>query len=132
AGFFGSILVELLTGTGAGVALFIAGYSLLWLISIIDLFSSWNMARRYYEDNTNKDADNQYIANERMKENNKKTTALALSIIPGAGYMFLGYEKKGLLILGGFFMSIFFMGWLGMSFLLFLLPLLWFYSFFDT
>src|SRR5699024_9368980 len=132
AGLLGSILIDIFTGAGAGLFLFIVGYCLLWLIAIIDLFSSWNMTKRYYEDNRNKDPESQYIGNEKMKENNKKITALALSIVPGAGHMFLGYEKKGLIIMGGFFFSIFFMGWLGMSFLLFLLPLLWFYSFFDT
>jgi hypothetical protein len=46
--------------------------------------------------------------------------------------MYLGYMEKGLLIMGAFFFSVFFMGWLGISLLLFLLPLIWFYSFFDA
>ena len=46
--------------------------------------------------------------------------------------MYSGYQKKGLVIMGAFFFSIFFMGWLGISMLLFLLPLIWFYSFFDA
>ena len=46
--------------------------------------------------------------------------------------MYLGYQKKGLVLMGGFFFAIFFMGWLQLSFLLFLLPLIWFYSFFDA
>jgi hypothetical protein len=53
-------------------------------------------------------------------------------VIPGAGHMYLGYQKKGLVLMGTFFFSIFFMGWLGISMLLFLLPLIWFYSFFDA
>ncbi|NMB07522.1 MAG: hypothetical protein GX981_03915, partial [Tissierellia bacterium] len=54
------------------------------------------------------------------------------SIIPGAGHMYLGYQKKGLIIMGGFFFTIFFMGWLNISLFLFVLPLIWFYSFFDV
>ncbi len=66
-----------------------------------------------------------------MKKNQiKKTIAMALSIIPGAGHMYLGYQKKGLIIMGGFFFTIFFMGWLNISLFLFVLPLIWFYSFF--
>ena len=34
--------------------------------------------------------------------------------------------------MGGFFFTIFFMGWLNLSLFLFVLPLIWFYSFFDA
>ncbi|HSH35093.1 MAG TPA: hypothetical protein VK998_02420, partial [Schnuerera sp.] len=67
-----------------------------------------------------------------LKQSNKKTITMALSVIPGAGHMYLGYQKKGLAIMGAFFFTIFFMGWLGLSLFLFVLPLIWFYSFFDA
>lgn len=133
AGFLGSIFIGLMIGSGVIVLLFVIGYSILWLIAIIDLFTSWNTAVNYYENRMEGDReDSSYRNSEKVKKSNRRTTALALSIIPGAGHMYLGYEEKGLLIMGGFFFSVFFMGWLGMSFLLFLLPLIWFYSFFDT
>lgn len=133
AGFLGSIFIGILAYGEMAVVLFVAGYSLLWLIALLDLFSAWKLVnRRYYENNPMGNPQTQYMNQEEIKENNKRTTALALSIVPGAGHMFLGYERKGLLIMGSFFFSIFFMGWLGISFLLFLLPLIWFYSFFDA
>lgn len=109
------------------IIMFVIGYPIIWLIALLDMFSAWkNIETRelYNDENISKIAlDNKF---------NKKTVAMALAIIPGAGHMFLGYQRKGLAIMGAFFFSVFFMGWLGISLLLFLLPLIWFYSFFDT
>ena len=74
----------------------------------------------------------EYKDSDEIKKSNKKAITLALSIIPGAGHMYLGYQKKGLLIMGSFFFTVFFMGWLGVSLFLFVLPMIWFYGFFDA
>lgn len=130
AGFLGTIVLGIIFSTGGWefLVLFVIGYALLWLIAVLDLFSSWRLIeRRHYE------TDNQqstYMNKDDIKTNNKRSLTLALSIVPGAGHMYLGYQKKGLLIMGSFSFSIFFMGWLGISLLLFVLPLIWFYSFF--
>lgn len=124
---FGSIGLTVLASDDAFLLLFVFAYPLIWLISIVDLFTAWKsiQMRELYNNGS---------INEVQEEHkfNKKTVTLALSIIPGAGHMFLGYQEKGLIIMGAFFFSIFFMGWLGISLLLFLLPLIWFYSFFDA
>ncbi len=62
----------------------------------------------------------------------RKFLTLLLACMPGAGHMYLGDQKKGLIFMGAFFFTIFFMGWLGLNFLVFILPLIWFYSFFDA
>lgn len=53
-------------------------------------------------------------------------------LMPGAGQMYLGYMKRGVSLMSMFFMLIFLAGFLNISFLLFLLPIIWFYAFFDT
>lgn len=128
AGFLASFFIALLADGDLGLALFMIGYSILWLIALIDMFSAWRKL----------EIRNLYTGGQGIEDMNidtkmnKKTLTLALSIIPGAGHMYLGYQSKGLIIMGAFFFSIFFMGWLGISLLLFLLPLIWFYSFFDA
>ncbi|MBU5310866.1 hypothetical protein KQI38_02385 [Tissierella carlieri] len=105
----------------------LVGVPIIWLVALIDAFSTIN-AMRYGDSSEIKNIWN----SQETKISNKKIITLALSIIPGAGHMYLGYQKKGLVLMGGFFFAIFFMGWLQLSFLLFLLPLIWFYSFFDA
>jgi hypothetical protein len=126
-GVTGGIGLSVLTYSNGFLVLTIIGYLLLWLIALIDMFSAWKnieMKQLYNNSEIFRDLPD--------KKLNKKSLTLALSVVPGAGHMYLGYQKKGLIIMGSFFFSIFFMGWLGISMLLFLLPLIWFYSFFDA
>lgn len=133
AGILATIFLAFVTyGSGMVAVLFMLGYALLWLITILDLFSSWRLAeRRYYENVSVGNSEKSYSYKDELR-NSKKSITMALSIVPGAGHMYMGYQKKGLMLMGAFFFSIFFMGWLGISLLLFLLPLIWFYSFFDA
>ncbi|NYB73585.1 hypothetical protein HZF24_05465 [Sedimentibacter hydroxybenzoicus DSM 7310] len=133
AGVLGTIFLGFVTyGSGQVIVLFMLGYSVLWLIAILDLFSSWRLAeRKNYEKTATGSQEKIYINKEEIVSS-KKSISMALSIVPGAGHMYIGYQKKGLMLMGSFFFSIFFMSWLGISLLLFLLPLIWFYSFFDA
>lgn len=126
-GVTGGIGLSIWTFDDTFLMLTIIGYLLLWLIALIDMFSAWRTIeiRQLYNNS-------EILSDIPNKKLNKKSVTLALSAIPGAGHMYLGYQKKGLIIMGSFFFSIFFMGWLGISMLLFLLPLIWFYSFFDA
>lgn len=67
-------------------------------------------------------------------EKGKKSKVLALifSFIPGAGHMYLEYKEQGLQLMTIFFLSLFVMDWLHMTFLIFLIPIIWFYSMFDA
>lgn len=126
--FMGSIGLYALTGRDSFILIFIFAYPIIWLVSTIDMFSVWKrieLSQLYNNENT-------VHAVPIDDKSNKKTITLALSIMPGAGHMYLGYQTKGLLIMGIFLFSIFFMGWLGISLPLFLLPLIWFYGLFDA
>jgi hypothetical protein len=62
----------------------------------------------------------------------KKTMALLLSCIPGTGHMYIGLQRQGLEYMSMFFFIIFFGNWLNLDFVMFLIPIIWFYSFFDV
>lgn len=54
------------------------------------------------------------------------------SLLPGAGQMYMGFMKRGVCLMSAFFLLIFFSSWLNLGPLMFILPVIWFYSFFDT
>jgi len=66
------------------------------------------------------------------KGKRSKVWALVFSFIPGAGHMYLGYQEQGLQLMATFFLCLFVMDWLQMTFMIFLIPIIWFYSMFDA
>lgn len=124
----GSFGMAMATHSTVFVLIFIAGELLVWLIALIDSFSLINNPGYRKQG----DEIEEKVNLEETKISNRKIITLGLSIIPGAGHMYLGYQQKGLVLMGAFFFAIFFMGWLNLSMLLFILPLIWFYSFFDA
>ncbi|MBU3092928.1 hypothetical protein K2F40_13435 [Clostridium sp. CM028] len=66
-----------------------------------------------------------------MKKEKSKFLTFSFSMLPGAGHMYMGFMKMGLSLMAAFFFLIFLSSWLSIGPLLFVLPLIWFYSFFD-
>ncbi len=54
------------------------------------------------------------------------------SLLPGAGQMYMGFMKRGISLMSSFFLLIFISVWLNLSPLLFAMPIIWFFAFFDT
>lgn len=54
------------------------------------------------------------------------------SLLPGAGEMYLGFFKQGIGLMARFFLVIMLASYLNLGPLLFILPILWFYSFFHV
>lgn len=54
------------------------------------------------------------------------------SCLPGAGQMFLGFFKEGVSLMAVFFGVCLLVSWLSIDPLLFIIPIIWFYSFFDA
>lgn len=127
---FGIAGLTVLTYNEGFIAILVFALPILWLIALVDASSMRKKA--IYNENNHIESEINKEDREKMKKTNKKTIAMTLSIIPGAGHMYLGLQKKGLIIMGTFFFTIFFMGWLNFSMFLFVLPLIWFYSFFDV
>lgn len=128
--FIGTMGLVFLFHSGQALLIFVAAYPIIWLISLIDVFSVINK-KQLSEEAIDFIEGDEIIMGE-TSFLNKKLITLALSIIPGAGHMYLGQQKKGLSFMSMFFFTIFFMGWLRLSFLIFLLPVIWFYVFFDA
>lgn len=53
-------------------------------------------------------------------------------MIPGAGQMYLGYMKRGVSLMGAFAVVLTIAAFLNIPVLTFLLPVIWFYAFFDA
>jgi hypothetical protein len=66
-----------------------------------------------------------------MKTKRNRYLTFIFSLLPGAGHMFMGFMKMGLSMMSLFCLIIFLSSWLNIGPLLFILPILWFYSFFD-
>lgn len=61
-----------------------------------------------------------------------KVLTFFLSIVPGVGHLYLGLMTRGVQFLITFFSSIFFIVMTELGPLSILLPIIWFYSFFDA
>lgn len=132
--FFGTLAISVglvfLTHRYAFIVLAIIALPIIWLVALLDASSlRKSLSSKAYINNGN---EVEYRKIEEIKNSNKKLITLALSAIPGAGHMYLGLQNKGLVLMAVFLFTVFFMGWLASSLFLFVLPLIWFYSFFDA
>lgn len=62
----------------------------------------------------------------------RKMIAIAFSVIPGAGHMYLGLLKQGAQLMASFFLIMLVSNWLQLGLLAFIVPVIWFYSMFDV
>jgi hypothetical protein len=64
----------------------------------------------------------------------KKSSFLTFifSLLPGAGQMYMGFMKRGVSLMSIFFLLIFLSSWLNLGPLMFAMPIIWFFAFFDT
>lgn len=67
-----------------------------------------------------------------MKYKQNGFLTFCFACLPGAGQMFLGFMKRGVSLMTIFFGVIALAGMFQMDLLLFAVPVIWFYSFFDT
>lgn len=63
---------------------------------------------------------------------NKKFWAFLFSLIPGAGHMYIGLQKKGIQIMVTFFLLMTLHDWINIPLFSIFLPVIWFYSIFDV
>lgn len=65
-------------------------------------------------------------------QNRSKWLTIFFSCVPGAGHMYLGFMNQGIRLMIGFFLAVFLMGWLNVSLIGFILPVIWCYSVFGA
>jgi len=133
-GFFGLgimiVFITLVTHQGG----FIAFLGILPIIWIYNIFDSIQLITRKQSGEELEDRTVLEDFEDARREQGKKSKALAtiLSVFPGAGHMYLGLQRRGLQLMAAFLFGIYILDILRLSLFLFLIPLIWFYSFFDA
>lgn len=122
------IFVSLITGQ-SGFAVFLGILPIIWIYNMFDITQL--LARRRAGETL---VDRTILEDFAEHDKGKKSKALAtiLSIFPGAGHMYLGLQKRGFQLMAAFLLSIYILDTLRLSLFLFLIPLIWFFSFFDA
>lgn len=133
--FFGSIFgvagISFLAGTDEFFAVLLFLLPLIWFVGLVDAVFLCDKINNPGEANNGENSQ-EYVIKEVAGINNRKLITIGISIIPGAGHMYLGLQKKGLELMSLFFFTSFLMGYLNMSLFFFILPVIWFYSLFDA
>ena len=120
---------------GNAPLMLLLGLPVLWFVALIDsmtLAERVNISREQNPAGADSLEISPGIAENKMSDQNRKIITCLLSVVPGAGHMFLGYQKLGLELMTLFFFSFFFVDWLRIGFFMFIIPVIWFYSMFDA
>lgn len=126
-----AIIVFLASIIGSGAILvFLLALPVIWVYSMFDVVGLLH-AKHRGEDLSDKSVfeDLEGHIESGVKS---KVLAIALAIFPGAGHLYLGLQKRGLQLMGGFLLSIYIMDTMRLTLFLFLLPLFWCFAFFDA
>ncbi|WP_173917301.1 hypothetical protein [Halobacillus sp. Marseille-Q1614] len=123
------IFVTLLTSQ-SGFLVFLPALLVIWVYSLFDAIQALNkkQAGEPIEDRPLMEDLNEL----RIRGEKSGMLATVLAIFPGAGHMYLGLQKRGLQLMLGFLAAIYVLDVLRLSLFLFLIPVIWFYSFFDA
>lgn len=123
------IFISMVTGTGE-FTIFLLGVPVIWIYSIFDASQQLQRKKRGepLEDRPFFEELEEYM----NKGRKNKALAATLSLFPGAGHLYLGLQTRGLQIMAGFLASVYLMDALRLSMFLFLMPLFWFFAFFDV
>lgn len=112
-----------------GLLIFMALLPVIWIYSFFDSVQQLNKKQRGEEL-----IDRTVLEDfEQRRETGKKSKSIAtlFSIFPGAGHLYLGLQKRGIQLMAGFLFAIYILDLLRLGFFFFLIPIIWFYSFFD-
>lgn len=112
-----------------GFLAFIGVLPIVWIYNMFDAIQQLTRKQRGEEV-----LDRTFLEDFTHGRGEKKSKAIAtiLSIFPGAGHMYLGLQKRGLQFMASFLLAIYILDVLRLSLFLFLIPIIWFYSFFDA
>ncbi len=113
-----------------GFLVFLGVLPILWVYNLFDTM------QLYHRRNRGETIEDRTIFEEltQHRDHGKKSKIIAmfLSLMPGAGHMYLGLQRRGLQLMIAFLLSIYILDVLRLSLFLFLIPVLWFFSFFDA
>jgi hypothetical protein len=132
-GFFGlgAMIIFLAAVSNAeGFLAFLLALPVIWIFCLSDLVQQLNRRDRGETLVDRSVLDD--FQESRAEGRKSKMLATLLSVFPGAGHMYLGLQKRGLQLMAAFLFSIYILDALHLSLFLFIIPILWFYSFFDA
>lgn len=123
------IFISIIMDTGA-LLIFLLGLPVIWIYNVFDVVQRLHAKQRGepLEDRSIFEDLESHIGTGRKN----KVLAIALSIFPGAGHLYLGLQMRGLQFMGGFLLAIYIMDNFRLSLFFFLLPLFWSFAFFDA
>ncbi|MCR8645144.1 hypothetical protein NV379_21030 [Paenibacillus sp. N1-5-1-14] len=118
-----------MTGRG-GFMGFLLIMPVIWFYSLFDAFHLYRKKMQgerisdqsFFED----------FYQNRPYDTKNRTIATLLSIFPGAGHLYLGAQKRGIQLMIVFLVSLYLMDMMRLSIFLFLVPIIWFFAFFDS
>ncbi|MCA0972510.1 hypothetical protein LCM20_18085 [Halobacillus litoralis] len=124
------ILFVTVMTSAEGFLVFLLALPVIWIYGLFDVIQLQKQkdAGEELEDRTLMED----LDRHRSGDQKSKVLATILGIFPGAGHMYMGLQRRGLQLMAGFLLSIYILDVLRLSFFLFLIPVIWFYSFFDT
>lgn len=115
----GACISGIAPGLGVLGPLLFFGLALVWFVALVDAFALV-------------DQEKESARGALPLLSNRKIIAVALSIVPGAGHMYLGLRKQGAQFMGVFFFFLCLSAGLNLGIVAFVLPVVWFYSLFDA
>lgn len=131
-GYFGLavmiIFVAILANMGE-FTIFLAVLPVIWVYGFFDVIQQLNKKHR-----GEPLVDRTILEElEARREEGKKSKSIAtfLAMFPGAGHLYLGLQRRGIQFMAAFLFSIYILDVLRLSLFMFLIPIIWFYSFFD-
>jgi hypothetical protein len=126
----GTMIVFLSIVTGqSGFLVFFGILPIVWIYSMFDAVQLLNRKQR-----GEAVPDRTFLEDFAYERGDKKSKAIAviLSVFPGAGHMYLGLQRRGLQLMIAFLLAVYILDVLRLTLFLFLIPIIWFYSFFDA
>lgn len=129
-GLFAIILFLSVIMNAGSLLVFMLALPVIWIYGIFDAASIVQKKHNgeLLEDKSLFEGIEEHIASGQKN----KVLTIALAIFPGAGHLYLGLQKRGLQLMGGFLLAIYIMDNMRLSLFLFLLPLFWCFAFFDA
>lgn len=123
------IFLSVVVNSGA-LLVFLLGLPVIWIYSIFD--AAHCMSAKQRGESIDDRSLFQDLESQIGSGRKNKVLALALSIFPGLGHLYLGLQMRGLQLMAGFLLIIYIMDHFRLSLFFFLLPLLWCFAFFDA
>jgi len=131
--FFGvAILVFFITVLthNEGFIAFLLALPVLWFYTMFDALKQLQLKHSGFEPMDNSLFDDFHLSDDYGRKN--RTLATIIAIFPGAAHLYLHMNKRGIQLMASFLFAVYVLDMMRLSFFLFLIPILWFYSFFDA